>query len=522
MWSVLLLLLLAARHSDSSADPRQDDAGQSFVVVFPENIAYYHPTPPVNSVQLTALRDTQVTVGDQPVTLSAGQTKEIIVDELELRKKPISSKALLITSTEKITVRSCSRKLTSVQTALVLPTLKLGKEYLIPPVPQIQGTTDQVSLDVTERRPFTLFIVSGKQQTTVTIGEVPPREEVLQPREVLQVLVQQAGPRAVKADQPVAVLFGHACTIRYNCTCGILQTTLSAASDQTLRFFIPPVLVKDETRLLISSNESTTIRSFDPDSPLVETNGNALLYRPGLLLSLIPEADFASCYVINRVRDMENFAVVLVHKSFKDGVRMGNDPLENPDWQPLRGTEFFSTQVKVMLDQSVLWHTSHKMAVYFHGRSGAALFGNPAPVISRTADFRGCLLDPEVVHIGDVAAGWRESVKYCRDKQLQLVSLSGSHNVTHIYQEIIQANNDSVQEAWIGMRRSSQTGEWYWLNNEPVNTTNWKDGEPGAVNDGQCAVMSLRSEEEFGWSDQDCCKAFRPVCYRPPLLFPLG
>ncbi|XP_034465835.1 uncharacterized protein LOC117776232 [Hippoglossus hippoglossus] len=456
-------------------------------------------------------------------TLSAGQTKEIFVDvRLELRKEVTSNKALIITSTGKITVRTTSLKLNSVQTALVLPTTKLGKEYLIPPVPQIQGTTDQVSLDVTERRPFTLFIVSAKQETKVTIEGVPTREVVLQPQQVLQVLVQQAELRAVKADQPVAVLFGHACAIRHNCTCSLLQTTLSPAKDQKLRFFIPPFLAKNKTLLLISSNESTTIKGFDPDSPLVETNGTAILYRPGLLLPLIPETDFASCYVINRIKGMQNFAVILVHKSFIDGVRIGNIPLENPDWQQLRGTEFVSTPVDLLLDKSVIWHTSHKMAVYFHGKYQAALFGNPAPIISRTADFRGCLLAPEVVHIGEVAAGWRESVKYCRDKDLQLVSLSDGHNVTHIYKEMIQVNNDSVREAWIGMRRSSQTGEWYWLSNDPVNATNWKDGEPGAVNEGQCAIMSLESGEEFGWSDQDCCKAVRPVCYRRPVLFPLG
>ena len=137
-------------------------------------------------------------------------------------------------------------------------------------------------------------------------------------------------------------------------------------------------------------------------------------------------------------------------------------------------------------------------------------------------DFRGCLLAPEVVHIGEVAAGWRESVKYCRDKELQLVSLSDGHNVTHIYKQMLQVNNGSAQEAWLGMRRSSQTGEWYWLDNQPVNATNWEDGEPGAVNEGQCAVLSLESGEDFGWRDQDCCQAVRPVCYRRPVLFPLG
>ena len=376
---------------DSSPDPREDDAGHEFVVVFPENIAYYHPTPPVNSVQITALHDTVVdltmhTGGHTRETLSAGQTKQVFVDVgLELRKKVTSDEALLITSTGKITVRSTSRKLNSVQTALVLPTSKLGKEFLVPPVPQIQGTTDQVSLDVTERRPFALFIVSAKQVTVVTMEGVPTREVVLQPRQVLQVLVQQAELRAVRADRPVAVLFAHACAIRHECTCGLLQAALPPANHHKLRFFIPPFLARNQTLLLISSNESSTIKSFDPDSPLVETDGSALLYRPGFLLSLIPESDFASCYVISRIRGVQNFAVILVHKSFIDGVRIGNIPLENPDWQQLRGTEFVSTPVLLLLDKSVLWHTSHKMAVYFHGNDRAAPFGNPAPIISKTA-----------------------------------------------------------------------------------------------------------------------------------------
>nr|XP_019967847.1 PREDICTED: IgGFc-binding protein-like [Paralichthys olivaceus]XP_019968163.1 PREDICTED: IgGFc-binding protein-like [Paralichthys olivaceus] len=464
------------------------------------------------------------TVQIRAVNLNAGQTTEILIDDrLELRKKNISSTTLIITSSRKITVQATSLKLNSVQTALVIPTNKLGKEYLIPPVPQIPGTTDQVSLDVTERRPFTLFIVSAQQGTKVTIEGVSTREVRLQPQQVVQVLVQEADQlRAVKADQPVAVLFGHACAIRHNCTCGLLQITLSPTKDQRLRFLIPPFLAESEALLLISSKEATTIKDFDPDSPLVETSGTAILYRPGLLLALIPETNFASCYVISRIQGMQNFAVIVVHTNFIDGVRIGNLPLENSAWQQLGRTEFASTEVRLQLDKNVIWHTSHKMAVYFYGKYGTALFGNPAPTISRTADFRGCLLDPEVVHIGEVAAGWRESVKYCRDNGLQLVSLSDAHNVTHIYKEMIQVNNGSVQEAWIGMRRSSQTGEWYWLNNDPVNATNWEEGEPGAVNDGQCAIVSLESGQEFGWSDEDCCKAVRPVCYRRPVLFPLG
>lgn len=77
-----------------------------------------------------------------------------------------------------------------------------------------------------------------------------------------------------------------------------------------------------------------------------------------------------------------------------------------------------------------------------------------------------------------------------------------------------------MQKAWIGMRRSSLTGEWYWLNQDPVNDTNWDEGEPGAVDDGQCVAMSVESSKDFSWRDEDCCQAINPICYRGPVLFP--
>ncbi|XP_041799330.1 C-type lectin lectoxin-Phi1-like [Chelmon rostratus] len=156
------------------------------------------------------------------------------------------------------------------------------------------------------------------------------------------------------------------------------------------------------------------------------------------------------------------------------------------------------------------------MAVYFVGNKGNAWFGNPAAVISKTPDFRGCILLPEVVKIGEVAGGWRESLKYCKDNDLELVSFPGARLQRHIYQKITQAKNDSLQDVWIGMRRSSQTGDWYWLNRDPVNDTDWAEGEPGAVQDGQCVIMSVKNGEDFGWSDEDCCKDAHPVCYSSP------
>lgn len=127
-------------------------------------------------------------------------------------------------------------------------------------------------------------------------------------------------------------------------------------------------------------------------------------------------------------------------------------------------------------------------------------------------------MSPEVLKIGEEADGWRESLKYCRDNDLELVSFPGAQLQSHIYNKIMQVKDDSLWHVWFGMRRSSQTGEWYWLNKEQVNETNWGEGEPGTKDDGQCAIMSLESSTRFAWSDEDCCKKAHPVCYKDPVF----
>lgn len=119
-----------------------------------------------------------------------------------------------------------------------------------------------------------------------------------------------------------------------------------------------------------------------------------------------------------------------------------------------------------------------------------------------------------------MAGGWQKSLKYCKDNDLELVSFPDTQLQKQIYEKIVQVNNASLQELWIGMRRTSQTGEWYWMNKEPVTDTDWAEGEPGTVHDGQCAILSLNSKG-FGWRDAECCKDAHPVCYRSPVLLPM-
>lgn len=362
-----------------STDTPENSTGLKFVFAFPENIAYYHPVQPENKVQITALHNnTEVTFIQYTFTtltkiLGAGQIQDFIFDSrLELLKSEITEKTLQITSTKPITVHAIIQKANSVQTALVIPTDKLGKKYLVPPVPEIQGTTrpaDKVTEAVTERNPFKLIIVNADQDNKVTVEGAEMPEVLLEPHQIAQIWVKQL--QVVKAEQPVAVLFGHPCAIRSNCTCGLLYTMLPPVQEEKLKFYIPPALAEKaegETFVLLSEESATTVKAFNPDSPLVEITGTAVLYRPGLLLTLIPETDFAACSAVRAIPDAENFAVIVVHKDLTDGVRVGSLPLQSPVWQDLKGTDYVSTRVVLAAGKNVIWHASSKMAVYFLGK----------------------------------------------------------------------------------------------------------------------------------------------------------
>lgn len=367
--------------------------GQNFTVVFPENIASYYPSPPTNMVIITALKnETKVRVqeykSDERV-LHAGVVWNFTVnEELELGKQNISNKTLTIDSNKDITVQAISRKEDSLQTAVVIPTDKLGTTYLIPPIPTIPGTNnyqDLVVPTVTERGPFRIIIVNGvQQQNNVNVGGLKTQEVSLQSGQVAQIwLSESAGFKNVTAEKPVAVLFGHPCAVQRNCSCGLLYTILPPAPGRTLKYLVPPFLAQGKTMVLLAQNDSTSVTPYASSSLTYDVAGTAILYRPGLLLPLIPTANFACCFVVTAFRAIsKNYAVIVVSSNVTDGVRVGNNHISSADWTKLEGTDYSSIQVPLSLGETVIWHTSSKMAVYFSGNNGSTLFGNQAPVVS--------------------------------------------------------------------------------------------------------------------------------------------
>ncbi|XP_008428855.1 uncharacterized protein LOC103477490 isoform X2 [Poecilia reticulata] len=523
----LVVLLLAAR---IAASQTFTDAGKDFRVIFPENIAYYHPLDAQNKIWVTALYDdTSVTMSpasSEPKQLNAGRTISFDVTQ-ELGKLAIneakvsdlftvfniSDKTVRITSTKDIVIQAVSSRGRSVQSALVIPTTKLSSKYFVPPVPETEGATSggDPMVNVTERAPFRLIIVNPDEpKASVTIKG---REEIpisIEPGKAAQIWVRNdSTTQYVEADKGVAVYFSHPCAVQRQCTCGLLHAVLPPAKNTTMRFPIPPFLGKPAS---IMQSDDSTRGWVNSSSPLVKSAGTAIVYWPRLLLTLVPVEEFASCFMVQFIEDKKNVLIIVVHKDHKQGIHVGNDPLEGAGWQELQGTDYVSTNHSIS-STTVVWHTSANMTVYHMVQQNNTWFGNPAPVVSANPDFRGCVLTPEVTMILHEAGSWQESIRSCEDQNLSLISLPSEALQKQTCRNL--RGNDAKQ-VWIGTRRSSLTGDWYWLNRNGFNDTNWARSEPGDVSEGQCAVMSL--EGDCGWKDRNCCEDARPLCYADPQL----
>ncbi|CAL8288255.1 unnamed protein product [Merluccius merluccius] len=459
-----------------------------------------------------------------------GQSKMFIISkELELQRHPTSNNSLQISSTKPIIVRAINSKDRSIQTSLLKASDKLGTLYKIPPIPSNIAEQLLSPSDIPERAPFTVIVINTGAENTVQWKGGDYQKVSLTPFKLVQFWMSNVDAAyEVEASEPVSVLFGHPCATIFNCTCGMLLTPLDPVINTKLNFFIPPDFTtdgKDEAVLLVADKDRPLL--YDPDHPRVKSVGSVVFHRPGLLLSIIPEEDFAACFLINEdlsynnnILHSKSYAVVVVHKDHKDLVHYRSEPLSSPDWKDIKTTNYVSTSVKLLYRKNVFWHPKAMMAVYLMGSTKTQLFGNPAPIISKHTNLKGCVIIPEVVVMGDALMDWQESIQYCREQDMELASMNGP-KLRHLAPKI-HAKNKTVKEVWIGFRRSSLTGNWYWLSPEDKGVeTHWAKGEPGESEEGQCAMMSLDPDKDFGWSDESCCTAAVPLCYKFPILFPL-
>ncbi|KAJ8004910.1 hypothetical protein DPEC_G00141190 [Dallia pectoralis] len=525
--------------------------GKDFITAFPENIVYYHPTHPNNRISVTALNSNTsvtVTIASPYFTttqqLSAGQPVEflsyMIGKELDLSK--FSNQTVHVTSTDYVSVLAISQKGDSIQTVLVPPVQTLGTEYNVPPVPNIYQS--QLYLPY---RWFRLVVINHNRTNQVTIsGTTGPYETVsLLPFQLVQFWLNGSDPH-VLSDLPVAVLYGHPCAFTTICTCRFLLTPLYPVTEWGSEYLLPTIEEDpiNTTALLLTTSQAVTLLSgpgtgqlqlqssqklpFYPSLPSgsfsVKTSSPVLLTldTPGLLLNLLPMDSFASCYLVSTIASQINQALLIVPTGQTGGVHLEGNVL-TVTWTPMNGTGYSWGLADLLTvgQRNIIWHSSSKIGVYYLGQTDGKVYGNPAASLSAYPDSNGCVLNPEIVTLGNNQAGWPESLNYCQNRGYNLVSLNTPDFLLRVAKALRESPVPVPGQGWIGMRRSSLTGQWYWLTQQDVSFTHWGLGEPGSQIQGQCAMMTLDPEGNYTWSDQSCCEALPAVCYQAPVYFAL-
>ncbi|XP_053474751.1 LOW QUALITY PROTEIN: CD209 antigen-like [Ictalurus furcatus] len=92
---------------------------------------------------------------------------------------------------------------------------------------------------------------------------------------------------------------------------------------------------------------------------------------------------------------------------------------------------------------------------------------------------------------------------------------------TYIYslccplQEFILKQLTSSSQAWIGLTDSDTEGVWKWVDDTPLTTSFWSDGEPNNAGDEDCAeIMGWKNS----WNDRSCSASVRCTCEKNVFL----
>ena len=121
--------------------------------------------------------------------------------------------------------------------------------------------------------------------------------------------------------------------------------------------------------------------------------------------------------------------------------------------------------------------------------------------------------------VGEEEVGWPEALTYCYKRGMVQISFSTNDFLQHVTEEVEKqkAVGNMKKEVWIGLRRSSLTGGWYWYNQAALDVTRWVANEPGHLPEGQCSVIKL---DDYIWSDQSCCIPLPALCFIKSFYFP--
>ncbi|KAI4876590.1 hypothetical protein NFI96_014822 [Prochilodus magdalenae] len=542
--------------------------GRDFVTAFPENIAYYHPSRLTNYVKITALHDnTHFNVffsgsSLEQGTLKKGQMKTVYLpDAVEAYQFNRSSKSVRITSNSAITVLSYSGRGNSVQTNVVLPVRKLGQVYQIP-FPNyteiilmlnnysVPGQNSPAGSYSQTYSLFRLLIINAEDKNnTVTVTQQQSGQGTsatsftLSPYELIQMQSSDSLLK-VTASANVSVLLTHPCLDTYLCKCSMVVHQLRPTNLLGDSFLVPPPYITNQSRMFSTSDQSVRLQygsppvsgsqTLDPGSSdflpfyqLLKTGfSNVSTSKPvslrlvhkGSLIDLIPVSMFSACYLVHSTSDSQSQVLLIVETLQVQDLRLDSRYIRSQvRWNVINGTEYSWALVDIdPMRSQIMWHPSSTFGVYVvEAVDPNVPYGGPAISISDEPDASGCVATPGAYYVGNRSVSWQAAQRYCTDNGDKLANPSWAKTQSTMAWKL--RNSGASGQAWIGLRRSLLTTEWYWQNEQAFNFSNWGSDQPDYPERGMCASVTMEPDGNFTWSSRRCCSSLWPLCYISPL-----
>ncbi|XP_069040704.1 IgGFc-binding protein-like [Lepisosteus oculatus] len=355
------------------------------------------------------------------VTVNKGATEHVVLpNAAELQGTGYCTKTVRVTSDYEVSVVAYNTKTSTGDSAVVYPTLQLGREYVIftpntglsdmDKMAVVINGKDANQVEIIPREQITINGVGYKPGSKITVSLAPYQLYQLKSRCTL------TGTR-VKAQQPVAVLAGHQCSVRAQ-YCNHVYEQLVPVDRFSTRFLVPPmnalpskdlvhvVAAEDKTLVRIgkgSATESRTLMAGDVwDSgvgafaPLsIESDRRVMVMYYGgggqydpYLINVMPTAEFANRWVADTQGGFNSEAAIVIEA---DGV--GSLKADGRSLNPQKKWERFGADSKYVWSSLDLatserhWVISSDalMAVYVYGGKPHDGYGNTGVCYSAPA-----------------------------------------------------------------------------------------------------------------------------------------
>ncbi|KAK1172354.1 hypothetical protein AOXY_G4906 [Acipenser oxyrinchus oxyrinchus] len=544
MWSGLTVTVLLLSAAVTPGFSTKYSTGQEFTTTFMTNrlnsLGYQNDT--LGLIISAFQPDTSVSVK----VLSTGFKRELFLQKEEkasVQLQPSSEQlgtqtpfsTVIIRSSKAISVLSYSNNSRFIETSVLYPVQNHGNKYYV--------FTQSSQNDL-----FSEFVIVNTNQTNevsvstkvpaTTSGSVHEDGDikvVLSAYESLYIQSDETFNRAqVTTQNPVALLYGCRCTTFQLAKCQQSFEQLPSITAWGTDFIVPPVLdgdgfgyvhvVTDEQQNTVYINDGSN-KIIDNDLKLDFNTFSALSIRAtykvmvmfvctGLHsgqsfkpfnLNIIPVHLFASSYLVYKVPHYNNSLLLVAESSQTDGVLLDDKALpQSVVWKKVADSNYSWADVPLgsESEHSVIQHKSARIGVYSYGilpKHGS--YGYPAMSFE---DYSELILVRE-------KKTWMGAHKHCQSMQAELVSITS----LSMQQKVVDLLGNVTEEGvWIGMRVSLMSGEWYWLSNEPMEYSNWGEGEPSNPFEELCGTIVPKIQRNFPWNNE-CCYINMPfICHK--------